>query len=715
MSVIKLENVSKFYKSGEGVSVGMQKVSLEFNLGEFVAVVGESGSGKSTLLNVISGLDSYEDGELYIQDEETSHFLIKDWEKYRAKYIGFIFQSYNIIDSYTVYQNVMLALEIQNYPSQLRKARALELIDKVGLTSHKNHRAAKLSGGQKQRCVIARALAKDCPIIVADEPTGNLDSESGKQVINLLHEISKDKLVVLVTHDYDQVQDIATRKIKMHDGEVVEDKTFKPNTLIEQKPEVTVNSMQFHTLMRFALRNILSMPKRFFFFMLLQIMIITTFSLIYSNLMSSARNETFGMGFGGNYNSYFNFSTDRISDNRMMVLRKDGSIMDASDYNHLNQFSDALYVYKNVTFMDNSYVSDMNYLNVEGRYVYNYSSKFDSIKTIQNAPHFLIGGSINNLDDHDIIVSNSFNDIEINDQIKMTSRQRITEFHIATFEPANESLPDRYTWPGFDYNMQYEAELTIYDSEGNYVNYYTYTNYVYVEELEQIFTNFEIDYITVDVIKTIYEEISFNVKGFYNDNLSGTIYFSDALLETNSYGYAMSVISSNSIAAERLFNQIDKSVYRVIYPRLNRDAVSQLFAPLNLIISLFYYVLVYFFGIFFYFILFSVMKNVMSSRKKDFAIFRSIGANESKLGMLVILEQLYLMFLSFIISMVIITVIRYYDFSTNFIMQQMTFTDYIILLITFTYLSTWLARRFNKKTFKLSVIENITESKEEGL
>ena len=148
MSLIKLENISKYYKSGEGVSVGMQKVSLEFNIGEFVAVTGESGSGKSTLLNVISGLDTYEDGELYIQDEETSHFVIKDWENYRSKYIGFIFQSYNIIDSFTVYENVLLALEIQNYPKRQRKKRALELIERVGLTSHKNHKASKLSGGQ---------------------------------------------------------------------------------------------------------------------------------------------------------------------------------------------------------------------------------------------------------------------------------------------------------------------------------------------------------------------------------------------------------------------------------------------------------------------------------------------------------------------------------------------------------------------------------------
>jgi len=214
MSMIRLENVSKYYKSEETVSVGMKKINLEFSLGEFVAVTGESGSGKSTLLNVISGLDGYEDGELYLFGEETSHYTIPDWEKYRGTYVGFVFQNYNIIDSFTVLQNVLLALEVQGYDPKHRRQRALELIEKVGLTSHKNHKASKLSGGQKQRAVIARALAKDCPIIVADEPTGNLDSVSGAQVMELLHEISEGKLVVVVTHDYDIVKEFATRKIK---------------------------------------------------------------------------------------------------------------------------------------------------------------------------------------------------------------------------------------------------------------------------------------------------------------------------------------------------------------------------------------------------------------------------------------------------------------------------------------------------------------------
>lgn len=210
MSLIKLEKVSKYYKSKDIVSVGIKNVDLEFSLGEFVVVTGESGSSKTTLLNVISGLDTYDSGEMYLFGEETSEYLISDWERYRRAYISFVFQDYNIIDSYTVLQNVLLALELQEYKPKLRKKRVLQLIEQVGLTKRKHHKASKLSGGEKQRVAIARALAKDCPIIVADEPTGNLDSESSKQIMKLLHDVSKDRLVILVTHDYEQVDKYAT-------------------------------------------------------------------------------------------------------------------------------------------------------------------------------------------------------------------------------------------------------------------------------------------------------------------------------------------------------------------------------------------------------------------------------------------------------------------------------------------------------------------------
>ncbi len=225
--MIKLKNISKYYSKNQVVSMGLRKVNLEFGLNEFVAIVGESGSGKTTLLNVISGIDSYEDGEMYINEEETSYFSNEDWENYRKKYIAFIFQNYNLIEAYTVLQNVEAALILSGYPKEKRRDRALEIIDRVGLSQHIKHKATKLSGGQKQRVVIARAIAKDAPVIVADEPTGNLDSESAKNIIELLAEIAKDKLVIIVSHDFNQVKEHATRRIRIYDGEIVEDKKIE--------------------------------------------------------------------------------------------------------------------------------------------------------------------------------------------------------------------------------------------------------------------------------------------------------------------------------------------------------------------------------------------------------------------------------------------------------------------------------------------------------
>ena len=220
--MLSLKDVGKIYVSEGNVTVGIRGVNLNFDRGEFVAITGKSGSGKSTLLNVISGMDSYEEGELYVDGQPTSHYVQSDFEEYREKYISFIFQDYNIIESFTVLQNVELALMGIEDPKQ-RRARALELIERVGLSSHIHHKGSKLSGGQKQRTVIARALAKDSPIILADEPTGNLDSKTSDEIIELLYEVSRDKLLIIVTHNFEEVEKYATRHVRIFDGAVESD------------------------------------------------------------------------------------------------------------------------------------------------------------------------------------------------------------------------------------------------------------------------------------------------------------------------------------------------------------------------------------------------------------------------------------------------------------------------------------------------------------
>ncbi len=219
--MIELQNISKYYYTDTSVTLALNKISLKFPDKGFVAITGESGSGKSTLLNIISGLDTFDDGEMYFNGKPTFQFDSADWERYRRKYIGFVFQNYGLVGHYSALDNCMVALLIQGLSAYKARKKAMEYLEKVGLKDQALLRASELSSGQKQRLSIARALAKNTDIIVADEPTGNLDSETSAQIIELLSELSKERLIIMVTHDYERVEEVATRKIRLHDGELV--------------------------------------------------------------------------------------------------------------------------------------------------------------------------------------------------------------------------------------------------------------------------------------------------------------------------------------------------------------------------------------------------------------------------------------------------------------------------------------------------------------
>lgn len=220
--IIRIENLSKIYSKGS-VAVGLHKVSTAFYSGEFVAITGSSGSGKSTLLNVLSCLDGFDEGDYKFNGESISYFNEGDRAEFRKKYVSFVFQDYFLIDSYTVYRNIELALLDKIPDPKDRKSRVLEIIEEVGLQGKEKSRAVKLSGGEKQRVSIARAIAKDSPILFADEPTGNLDSKTTADILELISRVSKGKLVFVVTHAIEELEKYATRKIRLADGEIVED------------------------------------------------------------------------------------------------------------------------------------------------------------------------------------------------------------------------------------------------------------------------------------------------------------------------------------------------------------------------------------------------------------------------------------------------------------------------------------------------------------
>lgn len=222
MPLLSLQNLCKYY-TGTNVVVGLNHLNVDFRAGEFVAITGESGSGKSTLAHVISGMLPYEGGEMLLSGNPTSHFDSGDWERYRREQISFISQNYGILPGSTVLGNVVSALRITGMEKTEAEQKAEELLKLVELWDKRSRRAAKLSSGQKQRLSIARALAKPAPILIADEPTSNLDPENGAKVIELLAQAAKERLVILITHDFREAEDYVTRRIALQDGKIVLD------------------------------------------------------------------------------------------------------------------------------------------------------------------------------------------------------------------------------------------------------------------------------------------------------------------------------------------------------------------------------------------------------------------------------------------------------------------------------------------------------------
>ena len=221
--MLELKGIKKEYKTGDFIQKALDGVDLTFRDNEFVAVLGPSGSGKTTMLNIIGGLDRYDSGDLIINGISTKDYKDRDWDTYRNHTIGFVFQSYNLIGHQSVLANVELALTISGVKRAERKKKALEALDRVGLKEHAKKKPNQLSGGQMQRVAIARALVNNPDVLLADEPTGALDSGTSVQVMDLLKEVAKDRLVVMVTHNPRLAETYATRIVNIEDGRIVHD------------------------------------------------------------------------------------------------------------------------------------------------------------------------------------------------------------------------------------------------------------------------------------------------------------------------------------------------------------------------------------------------------------------------------------------------------------------------------------------------------------
>lgn len=258
--MITLKNIKKVYKTRNMMHVALNNINLSFNKSDFVAILGPSGSGKTTLLNIIGGLDCYTQGELIINGKSTKYFKDYNWDSYRNSCIGFIFQGYNLIEHITVYKNVELSLTLNGIKN--KKELVLKALKKVGLQNHVYKKIRELSGGQMQRVAIARALVNDPDIILADEPTGALDSKTSVQIMEIIKEISKDKLVIMVTHNDDLANKYSNRIIKLCDGNVVSDTNPLSNIKSKNKFKIKRTKMNYLTAISLSLNNLKSKKGR---------------------------------------------------------------------------------------------------------------------------------------------------------------------------------------------------------------------------------------------------------------------------------------------------------------------------------------------------------------------------------------------------------------------------------------------------------------------
>ena len=254
--MLELKNIKKSFKTGTFVQNALNEVNIKFNKKEFVTILGPSGSGKTTLLNIIGGLDRYDSGDLIIKGKSTKKFKDKDWDSYRNNSVGFIFQNYNLISHIDILSNVEMGMTLSGKSIRYRKKKALEMLKKVGLEKHIHKKPNQLSGGQMQRVAIARALANDPEIILADEPTGALDSKTSIQIMELIKEISKDKLVIMVTHNDELSKIYSDRVITMKDGIIISDSNKENIDNEKEVYKLTKTKMSVLTALYLSINNI---------------------------------------------------------------------------------------------------------------------------------------------------------------------------------------------------------------------------------------------------------------------------------------------------------------------------------------------------------------------------------------------------------------------------------------------------------------------------
>ena len=723
--MLKLKNVSKYYYQDGVIATGITKINLELFLGEFVVITGESGSGKSTLLNVLSGLDTYEEGEMYINGEETSHYTEKEYLEYRQKYVSNIFQNFNLVNSYTVYQNIELAMLMNGSKKKDIKDKVNDLIKKVNLTKYKKTKVSKLSGGQKQRVAIARALAYDTPIIVCDEPTGSLDSKSSKSILELLANISKDKLVIVVTHNQNEIMEYATRLIRMHDGKILENRVIQKINLDASLQEKSVQKISMLAKLKLGIRNTFNLPVKFMLMFFIFCFIILTLVSNYGGIEDSENTESlYGI------NQYFYNTTDK----RIILKKKDNSSFNEEDISKIENISLIDYIVQNDVLNDqyfylnnkNIYLDGTLYLKKIDRVdIGNLPKNNNEIVLISNKDNYYINDikdellnkefsldsydlnvkivGILYLDDLDFYVTNFyFNDNLINQIMPYVNREYTNLDIKIDNKPIDyaDILVSNKLLDGEIYiSENYNAYCSNYDCHNKEIEINSHNIY---KQNKVIFTN----------INTLNKKNYNNyLNGDYEDNNSYFIVNENDYnkIYSNQDNYQISVF----IKEYKDLNEVAKTLNNMGYNTLklkdtkvnDLNQIMQILKIFKLIITIILLVTVFFISYF-------VIKLIYKSRNNYYVTLRSLGCNKNdcikilRNELLTFVNVAYLVFI-FLVILINNNLLKFTYLET--MIKYLTYKEYLLIYLILIILSILIANRYGKKVFKNSIMKNYGE------
>lgn len=727
--MIKLENVSKYYNTNNNVAIGIRKINLSLSLGEFVVITGASGSGKTTLLNVISGMDKYEEGTMYVNGEDTSYFSEADYEKYRNEYISFIFQNYNLIDSYSVYENVELALVVKGKSKKERHEQVLSIIEKVGLSDRINHKVTKLSGGEKQRVAIARALASEAPIIACDEITGNLDHQTGLEIIKLLKSVSENKLVLLVTHNPEEATPYATRLIRMYDGSISSDQKIKSREVEADISLSPIPPLTKKELIKIGFKNLRTTPKKT---LLMFFILLTTALFISLSYSLYAKSEI-------DADSYYIRNEANRYQGRIVVKKADSSTFTEEELENIKRVGGVKNLIVDDIVLDNVLELDFELPNRsrwESVFSFNIRSVGDISKsnlTYGTLPdeEYEIVVSLNEkiVDDwselidktvstevvagyyQDFVISGiifdelSRNNVYVtNDFIKKVRPMVESTFSMTRIEPVKKETPLPFgTW-----HFNYYIDENLSD-EDIFVETYVYDKIDGKDPEEEIRVNlhFENPYhkMTINNLKV-------ELRRYNDDDLRNNRYYSAGIIRLSPNNYQklnlgkthqISLTVSDNANPEQVVKDINNKGYLSFHAAV--DFNDNGLAIIGIIFNIFILGVSVILMIVVYLIAFLALKNVMMSKKKDYLIMRSLGVKSGKIKGIVYTEVISLTLVATIFWIVIIALIKNYTSSRFLVLiREFTVGDMIAIFCIMSILSLLLAFRFGSRIVKETIV-----------